>query len=71
MISELYGLSSSRRATRIEEIKYEDSFLFEFLKAREIYGIAIPDEMNKYEPFDLKIDETLLTEDNPDDAYGL
>ena len=47
MISELYGLSSPRRVTRIEEIKYEDSFLTEFLKAREIFGITIPDDMNK------------------------
>ena len=69
MISEIYGLSSSRRATRLEEIKYEDSFLTEFLEAREIFGIAIPDEMNKYKSFDLKkFDETLLTEDNLDDA---
>ena len=51
MISELYGLSAIRRATRLDEIKYEDTFLNEFLKAREIFGIAIPNEMNKYEPF--------------------
>ena len=69
LISELYGLSSPRRVTRIKEIKYEDSFLTEFLKAREIFGITIPDEMNKYKPFDLKkFEETLLTEDNLDDA---
>ena len=69
MISELYGLSFSRKATPLSEIKYEDSFLTEFLKAREIFGIPIPDEMNKYETFDFKqYDETLLTEDNLDDA---
>ena len=69
MISELYGLSSSRRATRLEEIKYEDTFLTEFLKARETFGIAIPNEMNMYEPFDFKkYDDTLLSEDNLSDA---
>ena len=69
MISELHGLSAIRRATRLNEIKYEDTFLTEFLRAREIFGIAIPDEMNKYEPFDFKkYDDTLLTEDNLNDA---
>ena len=52
MISELYGLFAIRRVTRLDEIKYEDTFLTEFLKAREIFGIAISNEMNKYEPFD-------------------
>ena len=37
MISELYGLFAIRRVTRLDEIKYEDTFLTEFLKAREIF----------------------------------
>ena len=41
----------------------------EFIKAREIYGIAITDEMKKHKPYDIqKFKDTLLTEDNLGDA---
>ena len=69
MMSELFGFYSSRRATRLEEIIYEDSFLNEFLKAREIFGISISNDMKIYEPFNFKqYEDTLLTEDNLNDA---
>ena len=69
LISELYDLSPSITESHLNEIEYEDDFLMEFIKAREIYVIAITDEMKKYKPFDIqKFKDTLLTEDNLDDA---
>ena len=68
-ISELYGLSPSNRDSHLKEIEYEDSYLMEFIEARKIFGIVVTDEMKKYEPFNMqKFKDTLLTEDNLNDA---
>ena len=65
LISKLSDLSPSITEIHLNEIEYVDDFLMEFRKAREIYGIAITDEMKKYKPFDIqKFKDTLLTEDN-------
>ena len=64
-ISELYDVRLSITESHQNEIEYEDDYIMEFIKAREIYGIAITDEMKKYKPFDIqKFKDTLLTEDN-------
>ena len=69
LISELESLEIKTLKHHLDEIAFEDYYLTEYIKARNIYGVAISDDIKDYQPFDIeRFKETLLGEDDLNNA---
>ena len=69
LIAELESLEIKTLKHHLDEIAFEDYYLTEYIKARNIYGIAISDDIKSYEPFDIeRFKETLLSENDLNNA---
>jgi hypothetical protein len=61
LVAELESLEIKTLKHHFDEIAFEDYYLTEYIKARNIYGIAISNDIKNYEPFDIEhFKETLL-----------